>query len=51
MAHRWIGLVIRAISACPLDRFWMDMSAMGLNKIMDVDLSMHVSDGISVWVV
>jgi hypothetical protein len=51
MAHRRIGLVIREISACPLDQFWMDMSATGVNKILVVDLSMYVSGGISVWVV
>jgi hypothetical protein len=38
MAHRRIGLVIRAISACPLDRFWMDMSVMDVNKILAIDL-------------
>jgi hypothetical protein len=51
MAHRRIGLAIWTISACPLDRPWMNMSTMGVNKILAVDLSMDVSGGISVWVV
>jgi hypothetical protein len=29
----------------------MNMSTMGVNKILAVDLSMDVSGGISVWVV
>jgi hypothetical protein len=51
MAHRRIGLVIRAISTCSLDRFWMDMIATSVNKVLAVDLLVDVSSGISVWVV
>ena len=38
MAHRWMGLDVMAISACPLDRVLMDMIATGVNKILAVDL-------------
>ena len=51
MAHRRMGLDVRAISACPLDRVLMDMNATGVKKILVVDLSVDESGSISVWVI
>jgi hypothetical protein len=46
-----MGLDIRAINACTLDRVLMDMNATGINKILVVDLSVDESGSISVWVI
>jgi hypothetical protein len=51
MAHRRMGLDVRAISACPLDQVFMDMNATGVNKILVVDLLVDESGSISVWVI
>jgi hypothetical protein len=51
VTHRRMGLDIRAINACTLDRVLMDMNATGINKILVVDLSVDESGSISVWVI
>jgi hypothetical protein len=51
MAHRWMGLDVRAISACPLDRVLVDMIASGVNKILAIDLSVDEPSSVLVWVI
>jgi hypothetical protein len=51
MAHRRMGLDVRAIRACPLDRVLMDMIATGVNKILAIDLYVDESGSVSVWVI